>query len=155
MQNTLSTRPANGRHNFQSRTRITDRIRARLHATKLDRELASGVSPAANPVLGLRAAVLTRPSVARQLGDQLRRIVREAHQPPGPSVRVRGCRERVLAAEDDLRLLASRLQGTRVPAVRGIAKVHVLFADGCGPLYHRSSAENLSAAIRDATAALS
>jgi hypothetical protein len=61
----------------------------------------------------------------------------------------------VLAAEDDLRLLASRLQCARAPAVLGIAKVQVLFADGCGPLYHRSSAENLGAAIREATAALS
>jgi hypothetical protein len=43
----------------------------------------------------------------------------------------------------------------RVPAVLGIAKVQVLFADGCGPLYHRSSAENLGPAIREATAALS
>jgi hypothetical protein len=67
---------------------------------------------------------------------------------------VRGCRERVLAAEADLRLLASRLHCARPLTVHGIAKVRVLLADGSGPLYHRGSAENLGTAIRKATAAL-
>jgi hypothetical protein len=140
---------------MQNLFNISTWIRSRVNASELDRELASGVPPEADPVLELRAAVLTRPSVAMQLGQRLRRIVREAHQPAGPSVPIRGCRERVLAAEDELRLLASRLQSARTPSVRGIAKVHVLVTDGCGPLYYRGSRENLSAAIREATAALS
>jgi hypothetical protein len=135
--------------------RLLERVRARLGAAALDRELARGIAPDSRPALELRARALSRPRVRRELGEQLRHIVGQAHQPPGPGTRIRARRAGVLASEDELRLLASRLYSSRRVAVAGIAKVRVLLTDGSGPLYYRHSEEDLEAAIREATLALS
>ena len=139
-----------------TRYRVRDRVLARVRARALDRALASGIPTDTTPALWLRARALTRPWVARELGQQLCRIVLEAHEPRRmPGMRVMGAaRERVLAAEDDLRVLASRLQSGEPIAAHGIAKVHLLLSDGTGPLFHRDSDRNLSEAIREATSAL-
>jgi hypothetical protein len=134
--------------------RVVDRARARVSAAALDRELAHGVARDATPALELRARALSQPPVRCELGDQLRRIVSQAHQPPGPSARIRARRAGVLAAEDELRLLASRLHSRQRVAVVGIAKVRVLLSDGSGPLYYRDSEQDLGAVIREATSAL-
>ena len=138
-----------------TRYRVRDRVLARVRARALDRALASGIPTDTTPALWLRARALTRPWVARELGQQLCRIVQEAHEPRRmPGMRVTPARERVLAAEDDLRVLASRLQSGEPIAAHGIAKVHLLLSDGTGPLFHRDSDRNLSEAIREATSAL-
>lgn len=136
------------------RPRLTDHVRARLMVTALDRAIAAGAPGDSSSALWLRAQALAQPSVARELGDQLRRIVGEAHEPARRSTRIRGPREHVLAAEDDLRRLASRLQSARPAAVRGVAKVRLLLTDGTGPLYYRGSDRNLGDVVRDATSAL-
>ena len=140
-----------------TRYRVRDRVLARVRARALDRALASGIPTDTTPALWLRARALTRPWVARELGQQLSRIVLEAHEPRRmPGMRVMGAaRERVLAAEDDLRVLARRLQSGEVVAPHGIAKVRLLLSDGTGPLFYRGSAMNLSDVIREATSALS
>jgi hypothetical protein len=139
-----------------TRCRIRDRVLARVRARALDRALASGIPTDTSPALWLRARALARPWVARELGQQLCRIAQEAHEPRRmPGMRVRAARERVLAAEDDLRVLAARLQSGEPIAAHGIAKVHLLLSDGTGPLFHRGSDRNLSEAIREATSALS
>ena len=138
------------------RYRIRDRVLARVRARALDRALASGIPTDTTTALWLRARALTRPWVARELGQQLCRIVQEAHEPRRmPGMRVTPARERVLAAEDDLRVLARRLQSGEVVAPHGIAKVRLLLSDGTGPLFYRGSAMNLSDVIREATSALS
>ncbi len=137
------------------RPRLIDRVRLRLCVTALDRELANGAPPETSRVLALRARELSRPSVSDELGTQLRRILRDARQPVAPGSRVCACRGRVIAAESELRLLASRLHSPRRAAVRGLAKVRVLLTDGSGPLYYRDSVEDLGALARDAGSALS
>jgi len=138
------------------RYRIRDRVLARMRARALDLALASGIPTDSSPAVKLRARALTRPRVARELGQQLCQIVQEAHEPRRmPGMRVMGAtRESVLAAEDDLRMLASRLQSGKPIAAHGIAKVHLLLSDGTGPLFHRGSDRTLSDAIREATSAL-
>jgi hypothetical protein len=133
---------------------VADRVRARVRGAALDRELARGVPQDASPAHALRARLLTRPSVARQLGDQLRRIIGQAYEPAGRSARVRPSRERVVAVQDDLRFLASRLQSPLPARAPGIAKVRLLLSDGSGPLYYRDSAEDLATAVREAKSAL-
>jgi len=134
--------------------RVGDRVRACVSAAALDRELASGVPVDASPLLARRARALSRRAAPPELGSRLRRIVREAHQPAGPTAHVRANRARVVAAEDELRLLASRLESSRRVSVAGLAKVHVLLTDGTGPLYYRDSSEDLVGATREAIAAL-
>lgn len=140
-------RPQAGGH----RHRLLDRVKAQVLTASLDRALADGAPCQASPALELRAQALAKPTMAHELGTQLRDIVREAHEPGAPSFRIRGCRERVLAAQDELRLLASRLQAAQPVAVSAVAKVRLLLSDGTGPLYHCRSDQNLRAAIRDAT----
>ena len=144
----------NGHRRQGSGSRLADRMRARVRAAALDRELARGVPQDASSALAFRARLLTRPSVARELGDQLRRIVRQAHEPTAPSARVRPSRERVVAVEDDLRFLASRLQSPLPARAPGIARVRLLLRDGSGPLYYRDSPEDLGTAVREAKSAL-
>ena len=120
----------------------------------LDRALADGTPRDCSPALELRAKALARPSVARELGNQLRVILGQAQLQPRPSVRVQACRESVLAVEHELRLLASRLQAANPVRVRAVAKVHLLLTDGTGPLYYPETYASLRAAVQDATAAL-
>jgi hypothetical protein len=136
------------------RYRARDRLRARFLTAPLDRALAEGTAPSASRALELRAQALERPSVARELGSQLRRIVREAQLESHPGVRVQACREAVLAVEQELRLLASRLQAANPVAASAVAKVRVLLTDGTGPLYYPETHGSLRAAVRDATVAL-
>jgi hypothetical protein len=125
-----------------------------LNAAALDRTLARGVSPDTSLALQRRAWTLNQPAMRRELGGQLRRILRPAQRPMGLGTRVEPRRARVLAAEPEFRLLASRLESSRSVAVAGIAQVRVLLTDGCGPLYYRGSDQELVAAVREATSAL-
>jgi hypothetical protein len=136
------------------RERVQAPLQARLRAAALDRELARGVPSDSTAALAVRARILARPPTRRELGQQLRRIVREAHDPRPPGNRIAPVASRVLEAEDDLRLLASRLDSPLPVAVRGVASVRALLSDGSGPLYHRGSAEDLGAAARRMAATL-
>jgi hypothetical protein len=133
---------------------LGDRIRAWISAASLDRELASGVPIESCPLLVLRARALTDPHAAAELGEQLRRIVREAHEGPRPRTHIAPARDHVLAAEDDLRLLASRLQSPTPIAARGVAKARLLLTDGAGPMFDACNSDDLGAAVRDAISAL-
>ncbi len=155
----ISVTHALGRHLHRERPRrryrIRDRVRSTILAHGLDRALAAGVPEDASPALRLRAQTLARAETADALGDQLRRVVRDSRQPPdGARMRVAPCREQVLAAEQDLRRLASRLQSPRRSGAPGVAKVLLLLTDGTGPLYQRGSRRSLSAAVHEASAAL-
>lgn len=133
---------------------VSDRLLAAVAAARLDRQLANGAAPDATPALARRARRLTAPATREQYGRQLRRIVREAHERAFPGPRVPLYRVQVLAAENDLRLLASRLQSPSPLSVQGVAKVRLLLTDGCGPLFGAPSETDLRDAVRDATAAL-
>jgi hypothetical protein len=136
------------------RIRLRERLRARVMSYSLDRALAAGVPEDSSPALELRAQRLTNASAATELGGQLRRIITEAHEPGPPSMRIRPCTEQVLAVEEDLRRLASRLQSPRPATAGGIARVRLLLIDGTGPLYHSGGNRSLGALVNDAAAAL-
>src|SRR5438105_2864067 len=57
---------------------VRDRLAARVHARRLDRDLAAGVHPETTPALALRARRLTAPPRRRQMADGYRRLPREA-----------------------------------------------------------------------------
>src|ERR1700736_4169827 len=142
------------RRTVAARPSARERLRARFRAPALDRELAGGVPAQLSPALELRAQELLQPPMRRALCDQLRRIVREAHEPARLSRRVPIRSRQVVDVEGDLRLLASRLDSASPIAVRGLAKVRILLTDGCGPLYDRDSNQDLGAAVQQALAAL-
>ena len=136
------------------RSRLRDRLTARLRANGLDRRLADGVPPERSAALSLRARRLIEPPVAATMARALHRIVREAHEHrlPHATMPVRLLAVRRSAAE--LEDLARRLVAPRPAAVRGIAQVRLLLTDGTGPLYSSRTGEDLAAAVRRARAAL-
>jgi hypothetical protein len=133
---------------------IRDQIRARFLARALDEGLASGACEYATPALELRARMLRRPSVSYELGSTLRRVLDGAHDRPSRRTRIEPAPGGVLAVEEDLRLLASRLQSPQPVAVATIAKVRLLLVDGTGPLYATGCDDALRAAVGDALTAL-
>jgi hypothetical protein len=137
-----------------ARYSIRDRVRARILPGALDQALASGACEYATAALELRARALQRPSVSYELGSTLRRLLGDAHHPRGRHARIEPARTRVLAVEQELRLLASRLQAPQPVAVAAIAKVRVLLSDGTGPLYQGGRDDTLREAVGEALAAL-
>jgi hypothetical protein len=73
---------------------------------------------------------------------------------PSPVTVVSLCRPQVRAAERELRDLCGRLAADGPVSAYGIAQVRALLGDGRGPLYQRSSADDLRARLRDVLAAL-
>lgn len=137
------------------RIRVRDRLCARLRANRLDAALARGATPESSPALALRAEALIGP-LARQLGDNLRRIVLSAQRPlSGPIVVVPISRALVRETEAELSALAQRLLDGGPVDARGVATVRMLLCDGGGPLYgHSRDAAQLRSALGAALAAL-
>jgi hypothetical protein len=128
--------------------RIRDRMQARVRTFGLDRALARGTPPDSSAPLVWRAQTLLSSRTRRQIGDQIRRIVQSAHEPPrARRICVPISRHLLRAAEPELLLLAFRLLDDEPAEVQGIASAAVLLSDGLGPLYERGdgAAEQLRA----------
>ncbi|HEY7919550.1 MAG TPA: hypothetical protein VIE45_07825, partial [Streptosporangiaceae bacterium] len=61
------------------------------------------------------------------------------------------CRDRIAAAEGDVRTMLAVLACPLPISPRGAAMASVLLGDGTGPLHNPHSALGLAAAVRDAT----
>ena len=132
--------------------RWPERLRARLFASSLDRQLAAGRSPDSSVALAVRARTLMAAdarsslaaafaSLAAPWSDQGRRMHLET-----PS--------RSLArARRELTAVSCRLASAPV-SVRGIAQARVLLGDGGGPLYHPRHDDDLQVAARSILDAL-
>jgi hypothetical protein len=151
--------------------RLWDRLMVRVRASRLDRELAAGASPDATVPLALRAQILVRARTRRGMARGAQRVLERAMRAPaadrppssaagrlmtpaGGLVQVPVCRDRVRDAAEDLGDLIRRLLGGGAVGARGVALAGVLLSDGSGPLYHRSSAGDLRARVREAVDAL-
>ena len=117
--------------------RLRDRVGARMRTTRLDEQLADGVSPESNVVLALHAARLCREDQQHQLAVSLRRVAEAARG--GRRTRVLIDRDGVRLALCELEEVATRLDSNELIDVSGIARVRSLLADGAGPLYRRSA----------------
>lgn len=116
-----------------------ERFVARARGAKLDRELATGISPDSSPALALRAQALVQPSTREALAQRVEQLVEEASRGriPRPSAaRVPIRRAGVLDAADVLRVLIDHLRARGPVPARGVAQVRVLLTDGSGPLYY-------------------
>jgi hypothetical protein len=120
-----------------------DRIMVRARAVALDGELARGHPPEASARLALRAQQLVRMRSRRDLADGIRRLLARA-----ASATVRW--ERVRAAAGEFQALADRLLSPAPLPARGVAQARVLLGDGAGPLYSRTSRDDLRARVAEA-----
>ena len=144
----------------------SERLRARIGASALDRQLAVGRSPAGSAVLALRAEHLAQPRRCRVLAESLRRLSDMASGTAGPDAMAddpggdparRGSRRlarvpvahaALAEARAELRAVADRLTAPSPPGVQGLALIVLLLSDGAGPLYRTSPDQPLGAALR-------
>jgi hypothetical protein len=132
-------------------------LRARWHADILDRALADGASPQADPLIATRAAQLTGARCRGQLADGLarvRRVAAEGRDPAGLTAAVAADRHEVMAAGPELAALEHRLRDGAPIDPRGAAIVRLLLCDGTGPLYDPVGAGSVARHARAAAAAL-
>ncbi len=139
------------------------RLVVRVRASRLDSDLAGGASPDATVALALRAQMLVRARTRRDVALGAQQILATATQVPAagraqvPAAgrpRVPVCRDRVRDSSEELGDLIRRLLAGGPVAARGVALASVLLSDGSGPLYHRASADDVRARVREAVDAL-
>lgn len=128
------------------------RLLARVQAPSLDCQLAAGCPAGTSQVLALRAQELTAPAGRRELARRWDHVLDLAHRPPVPRT-PRGplCRDRIAAAERDVREMLTVLAGPLPVSARGAAMASVLLSDGTGALHNRHSPLDLGAEVRAAT----
>lgn len=120
--------------------RLRERLAARWRTRPLERELARGAAPDSAAALALRAQELIGPSARAVLACRVRGVLRDARRPPRVgSAKVPPQRREVVAAARELERLAARLVAPEPVCARGVAQVHLLLSDGCGPLFARGA----------------
>ncbi|WP_319434280.1 hypothetical protein [Mycobacterium sp. RTGN5] len=133
---------------------LSSRVKARLFAGRLDREVEVGIAPLPGSSLAVHVARLTsageREALAHTLMQALAELRRDrrlfsARIPVHPQ-RLAGCRGVI----DDITLL---LHSPRPVRARGMARLRLLLSDGAGPLY-RNGRGSLAAELRGVLAAL-
>jgi hypothetical protein len=124
-----------------------EHLAAHLLSATLDRRLADGDCPESHPLLAVRAQTLVAPDTRRALAQSWEHLLAVAHRPG--ALRVPLCRDRLTAAEPDVRDMLVALSARLVPA-RGVALVSTLLRDGAGPLYNRHCPVLLRTAVRHA-----
>jgi hypothetical protein len=136
-----------------ARAGLSDRLRSRLRAWRLDQELARGADPLSDPALELRARRLLSPESRARIADTLEEVVSDACNPlrPGAQVPLRGAG---VNARPELQALAAAVRAHDDCEARGVALARLLIVDGASPLYGPGSEPELVAAAGDAYRAL-
>lgn len=132
--------------------RFWDRWLARAYAPSLDSQLAAGWPSGTSPLLAIRAQEITSPAGRAALLRGWGYVLDRARRPAVPRTpRAPLCRDRVAAAEGDLRTMLAVLACPLPISARGAAIASVLLGDGTGPLHNAHSDRDLAAVVRDAT----
>ena len=133
------------------RPQLAVRVRARLHAPFLDRELASGIAPWRSPLHAARALALTGDRNRRGLARSLERLVEQAQHARSQyrGAVIYPCREQVMEALPALLTIAGRLRSADPIDARAIARLRILLSDGSGPCYVRIRRNALTDALQE------
>jgi hypothetical protein len=131
--------------------------------SRLDRELAAGADPAADPKLAYRARRLTSARVRRQISGSIECVLEEAEAGwHGMSSATPVTRRSTQGARLALRALADALVADGPMRPQGVALASLLVTDASGPLYTATESRALTLtavtavnALRDGSAFLS
>lgn len=137
------------------RSRLTDRLLARLFGASLDRQLAAGCAPESSSLLAARAQHIVATRTRRQLArnwDNLLRRARRAHGAYHPAIPVRS--DHLIAAEPGVHELVRRVTAPLPVSARGVAMATAMLTDALSPVYNSRSQDSLAAAIEAAIAEL-
>jgi hypothetical protein len=131
------------------------RVRARLHADSLDRELAAGVPPESDVLVALRARRLARIGTRETLARSVERLLDASRTCDERRTRTSmAVLPRIVCARADLEALVERLRAPAPLSARGVADVSLLLRDGSGPIYRYESTADLGALVRRIAAEL-
>jgi hypothetical protein len=118
------------------------RLKARLAADRLDRELASGAAPESSVLLAVHAQRIVDPTACSTLARSVRKVIERAkgiertgRRRPALSAQLPISTPSVSAVAGALRAVADRLDKAGPVRARGVAEVRALLRDGAGPLY--------------------
>jgi hypothetical protein len=132
----LSTATDVRRRNAAQRPSLAARVTAWLRASQFDRQLAVGVTAPAGSALAVHQARLTSVAEREAIAWGLRQAVHDAHAGARPlSSRIPVHPNNIAAAEDLIDTITLRLHSPRPVSPRGMARLRVVLADGCGPMY--------------------
>jgi hypothetical protein len=132
----------------------TSRLLARLFGLSLDRRLASGEVPESGRLLAVRAQQLVALRWRRELARHWEHLLAAARRPSRSGSQAWLSRDKILAAEADVRELAAQLRAPLPVRAAGVAAAHVLLTDATGPLYNRRNGTALTAELREISAQL-
>jgi len=144
---TLSAASARVRKRFLS-------MRAQLGAARLDRELAEGTKPDANPLLRERARQLQSRESRQRLALGLDRAVDQVRRPLLYRENAPAHSPAVQEAASTLQLLIRRLRGPRPVSPEGVARLEIMLTDTSGSLYNADGDPDLRTAAQAALASL-
>jgi hypothetical protein len=131
------------------------RALARVGAWTLDRRLASGRSPESGRLLAARAEQLVAQPARRALAGQWANLLVQARRHPTlRDHKAHLCRDRIIGAEPDVRVMLEALVRPAPVPARGIALAALLLGDGTGPLYNRHTSADLHRVLWNVTKAL-
>jgi hypothetical protein len=118
------------------RPRFHDRIQARLHSARFDRQLAAGASSWQTPVHAARALQLTSRGHRRGLARGLEGLLERADRPLRMiSSVVPPARAQVREALPLIVDIAHRLRTEEPVGANGMARLNRLLCDGSGPFF--------------------
>jgi hypothetical protein len=132
-----------------------DGIKARLHARRIDRELADGASPDRDAETAVRARHLTGMAERHRLVEALEHALVVSIVPRSSLVSASVLdRFAVASAREEIVDLCTTLSRPGPVSVRGVACVRALLTDGSGPFFDVRSGRSLGVAVRHATGLL-
>lgn len=135
-QDLLSTAPGALRREAAPRAPLAARLVARVRAGHFDRQIAVGVSAPEGSALSVHQMRLTSVTERDAIARALRRTVRDARSGINPlTFRVPLHPTNITEAEDVIDKVTLRLHAPQPVNARGMARLRVLLADGCGPVY--------------------
>jgi len=132
------------------RPRIWDHAIAARRSLSLDARLAAGMSPDSDRLMAVRACKLVRPSTRKQLATDWDRLLQTARTRRPGSLVLMMCRDRIIAAEPEIRQLQDALRAPLPVPARGVAMANRLLVDGTGPVHNRRSDIDLRGALQEA-----
>ncbi|MCX2929640.1 hypothetical protein ORI20_05100 [Mycobacterium sp. CVI_P3] len=132
---------------------VSARIRARLFAGRLDRDVDAGLLPLPGSPLAVHVARLTSVEEREALARSLRQALTESHERRSYPPRIPVHPERLATCRGVIDEITLLLHSPRPVHARGMARLRLLLSDGTGPLYLRGRG-SLAAQLRGVLAAL-
>jgi hypothetical protein len=138
-------------HPHDTETPASIRLLSRLRSDSLDRQLAAGTPPGWSRTLAARADYLTSPEHTRGLAEDWEHLLHVARRPAVMRTpRTPLCRDRILAAEAEIRDLIAALSTATSGSAAGVATTSLLLRDGSGPLYNWRCPTDLAETLQNA-----